>query len=234
MIGFPFVFDPYIIILIPGLILAVYAQFKVKSTFAKYSRVRAQSGITGAQVAKRLLEEAGIHDVSVELTGGHLSDHYDPRKKALRLSQEVYNGASLASLGVAAHETGHAIQHDRGYIPLNIRAMFVPVAQLGSTMAFPLFLIGLFMNSGWLLWAGIYLFTAVVLFQVVTLPVEFNASSRALEVLQSGGYISPDEAGGARKVLNAAALTYVAAAIMGLLQLVRLLLLSGVLGRRDD
>ncbi|PKM81719.1 MAG: peptidase [Firmicutes bacterium HGW-Firmicutes-14] len=231
---FPFFWDPTMIILIPGLIFAMYAQYKVKNTFARYARVRAASGITGAQVAKRLLEDARINDVTVEMTGGHLSDHYDPRKKALRLSSEVYNGASLASLGVAAHETGHAIQHDRGYMPLNIRSAFVPVAQFGSTLAFPLFLIGLFMNSGTLLWAGIYLFTAVVVFQVVTLPVEFNASSRAMEILQSGGHISASEAGETRKVLNAAALTYVAAALMGLLQLVRLLLISGVLGRRDD
>ncbi len=230
----PFFFEPTMLILIPGLILAMYAQFKVQSTFARYMRVRAASGYTGAQVAQKLLEEAGIYNVTVEQTGGHLSDHYDPRKKALRLSPEVYNGSSLASLGVAAHETGHAMQHHVGYLPLNIRANLVPVAQLGSTMAFPIFFIGLIFQTGWLLTAGIYLFTAVVLFQMVTLPVEFNASSRALTALERGGYVSRDEAGGAKKVLSAAALTYVAAVLMSLLQLVRLLVLSGMFGRRDD
>ncbi|WP_418790485.1 zinc metallopeptidase [Phosphitispora sp. TUW77] len=225
----PFYFDSSLIILIPGLILAMYAQFKVQSTFARYLRVRAASGYTGAQVAAKLLEEAGINDVNIEQTGGHLSDHYDPKKKALRLSQEVYNGSSLASLGVAAHETGHAIQHHNDYLPLNIRANLVPVAQFGSFMAFPIFFIGLIFQSGWMLSAGIYLFTAVVLFQIVTLPVEFNASSRALVGLEKGGYISRAEVGGTKKVLNAAALTYVAAVLMSVLQLVRLLLIS-----RDD
>lgn len=234
MIGFPFFFDPSMIILIPGLILAMYAQFKVQNTFAKYVTVRANSGLTGAQVAKKLLEDARVYDVTVEQTGGHLSDHYDPRTKVLRLSSDVYQGASLASLGVAAHEVGHAIQHNHEYVPLNIRSTFVPVAQFGSTLAFPLFLIGFFIQSGWLMWAGIYAFTAVVLFQLVTLPVEFNASSRALAGLQGGGYVSAQEAVSAKKVLDAAALTYVAAALMGALQLVRLLLLSGVFGRRDD
>ncbi|MHB9094337.1 MAG: zinc metallopeptidase [Eubacteriales bacterium] len=239
MIGFAFFFpgfypDATFLILIPGLILAMYAQFKVQSTFSRYVKVRADSGLTGAEVAKRLLDDAGIYDVSVEQTEGRLSDHFDPKKKALRLSSDVYNGASLASLGVAAHETGHAMQHKGGYLPLNIRSAFVPVAQFGSTLAFPLFLIGFIFRSGWLLWAGIYLFSAVVVFQLVTLPVEFNASSRALASLQSGGYISQEEAGGAKKVLDAAALTYVAAALMGILQLLRLLILAGAFGRRDD
>ena len=230
---FPF-FDPTMVILIPGLILAMYAQFKVQRTFSRYLHVRASSGLTGAQVAQKLLQSAGVHDVTVEQTGGHLSDHYDPRKKALRLSAEVYNGSSLASLGVAAHETGHAMQHFHEYLPLSIRSKFVPVAQFGSTLAFPLFFIGFLIRTDWMIYAGIYLFTAVVLFQLVTLPVEFNASSRALAGLETGGYLSSTEIGGAKKVLNAAALTYVAAALMGLLQLLRLLILSGAFGRRDD
>lgn len=231
---FPF-FDPTFIILIPGLLLAMYAQFKVQNTFSRYAHVAASSGMTGAQVAKKILEQARIYDVNVELTPGNLTDHYDPRKKVLRLSEQVYQGTSLAALGVAAHETGHAIQHDTGYLPLSIRSTFVPVAQFGSTLAFPLFLVGFFLKSGWLLYAGIYAFTAVVLFQLVTLPVEFNASSRALAVLESGGFVIGPEAGQAKKVLDAAALTYVAAALMGVLQLVRLLILSGLLGgRRDD
>lgn len=225
--------DLSMIILIPGLILAMYAQFKVQNTFSKYAHLAAASGLSGAQVAQKLLEQAGIHDVSVELTPGHLTDHYDPRKKALRLSEPVYHGTSLAALGVAAHEAGHAVQHDAGYLPLNIRSMFVPIAQFGSTLAFPLFLVGLFLNTDWLIYAGIYAFTAVVLFQLVTLPVEFNASSRAMEALESGGYVSAVEAGHTKKVLNAAALTYVAAALMGALQLVRLLVISGLLGRRN-
>ena len=226
--------DATFLILVPGLILAMYAQFKVQGTFAKYVRVQADSGMTGSQVAKRLLEDAGINDVSVEQTKGRLTDHFDPKAKALRLSPDVYSGASLASLGVAAHEAGHAMQHNQGYLPLGVRAAFVPVAQFGSTLAFPLFLIGFIFNTGWLAWAGIYLFSAVVIFQLVTLPVEFNASNRALASLQSGGYISGQEATGAKKVLDAAALTYVAAAIMGILQLLRLLILVGGFGRRDD
>ncbi len=227
-------FDSTMIILIPGLIVAMYAQFKVQNTFSRYLRVRASTGMNGGQVARRLLDDAGIRDVSVEITGGRLSDHYDPRKKALRLSPEVYNGVSLASLGVAAHETGHAIQHHQGYLPLNLRASFVPLAQFGSTLAFPLFLIGLLLRSEWMVYAGIWAFTGVVLFQLITLPVEFNASRRAMDILLAGGYISQAEAGGAKKVLDAAALTYVAAALMGVLQLLRLLALAGVFGRRDD
>ncbi|MFA5881722.1 MAG: zinc metallopeptidase [Eubacteriales bacterium] len=231
----PFLYyDPTFLILIPGLIVALYAQFKVKGTFSKYVQVRSASGLTGAQVAKRLLEDAGINDVTVEQTEGRLSDHYDPGKKALRLSPDVFKGSSLASLGVAAHETGHAMQHNQGYLPLNIRASFVPVAQFGSTLAFPLFLIGFLFRTQSLIYAGIFLFSGVVLFQLVTLPVEFNASRRALATLEAGGYVSSTEAVGAKKVLDAAALTYVAAALMGLLQLLRLLILSGVFGRRDD
>jgi Zn-dependent membrane protease YugP len=230
-----FGFDPTFIILIPGLILAMYAQFKVQSTFTRYTKVNASAGLTGGEVARRLLEQAGIHDVTVEMTPGHLTDHYDPRKRALRLSEQVYQGHTLAALGVAAHETGHAIQHREAYLPMNIRSMFVPAAQFGSTLAFPLFLIGFFLKTDWLIMTGIYAFSAVVLFQLVTLPVEFNASNRALAALESGGYVSSTEAGHAKKVLDAAALTYVAAALMGVLQLVRLLLISGLLGgRRDD
>ncbi len=227
-------FNLTFLILIPGLIVAIYAQFRVRTTFAKYLKVRAGSGLTGAQVAKKLLGDAGIHDVTVEQTGGRLSDHYDPKQRALRLSPEVYNGASLASLGVAAHETGHAIQHQQGYMPLNIRASFVPVAQFGSTMAFPLFLIGLFFRRTSLILVGIFLFTAVVLFQVINLPVEFNASRRALAGLQTGGYITSAEMSGAKKVLDAAALTYVAAALMGLLQLIRLLVFARTSGGGED
>lgn len=229
---YPF-FDPTMIIVIPGLILAMYAQMKVKSTFERYSRVAAASNMTGAGVARAILDSMGVSHVNVEMTDGNLTDHYDPRQKVLRLSRQVYSGNSLASLGVAAHEAGHAIQHSVGYLPLNIRHSLVPVANFGSTLAFPLFLIGLFMSSQGLITAGLYLFSAVVIFQLVTLPVEFNASSRALAALESGGFISRQEVSGTKAVLDAAALTYVAAALVGLLNLLRLLVLAGVF-RRDE
>ncbi len=226
-------FDWTIILVLPGLILAMYAQAKVKSTFARYSRVAASRGITGAEVARGILRSQGLDDVNVEMVAGTLTDHYDPRTKVVRLSSSVYNGSSLASLGVAAHETGHAIQHDQGYLPLNIRHSLVPIANFGSNLAFPLFFIGLFLASPGLLRAGIYLFAAVVAFQLVTLPVEFNASSRAMAILEGNGYVTGRELEGTRSVLNAAALTYVAAALVGILNLLRLLVLSGIL-RRDE
>lgn len=226
-------FDPTMIIVLPGLLLAMYAQFKVRSTFARYSRVASEQGVTGAQVARELLRAKGV-DVEVEMTEGQLTDHYDPRDKVLRLSPEVYSGSSLASLGVAAHETGHALQHATGYVPLSIRHTLVPVSSFGSMLAFPLFLIGLFIQSTGLVQAGLWLFSAVLLFQVVTLPVEFNASERAITLLEGNGYISRLEVDGAKKVLNAAALTYVAAVLVSLLELVRLLYISGFLGNRDE
>lgn len=226
-------FDPTMIIVIPGLILAMYAQAKVKSTFDHYSRVASAAGLTGGKVARAILDRMGAAHVEVEMIEGYLNDHYDPRKQVLRLSPQVYKGNSLASLGVAAHEAGHAIQHSVGYVPLNIRNSLVPVANFGSTLAFPLFLLGLFISPS-LVTVGLYLFAAVVLFQFVTLPVEFNASSRAMAVLEQGGYINRSEVKGTKAVLDAAALTYVAAALVGLLNLVRLLLLSGVLGHRDE
>lgn len=229
-----FWWDPTMIILIPGLLLSMYAQFKIQSTFAKYLRVRSASGTTGAEAARRLLANARINDVAVEMTKGTLSDHYDPKHKVVRLSPEVYNGTSLASLGVAAHEVGHAIQHDTAYMPLSIRSMFVPVVNIGSTLSFPLLLIGLIFALEPLIWIGIYAFTAVVLFQLVTLPVELNASSRAMANLETAGFISGNEIAGTRKVLNAAALTYIAAAVVSILQLIRLLALARGFGGRDD
>ena len=227
---FPFYFDPTYMLLIPAIILALYAQMKVQSTFNHYSRVRASSGMTGAQVARALLDKNNLTDVVVEFTPGRLTDHYDPRTKRLRLSPENYHGTSLAALGVAAHETGHAIQHAREYIPLNIRNAIFPVASFGSSLAFPLFIMGFLFGRGgtFLMDLGILLFTFAVLFQVVTLPVEFNASGRALRMLESEGYLlRGGEVAGARKVLNAAALTYLAATAMAVLQLFRLILLRG-------
>lgn len=230
---YPF-FDSSMLLVIPGILLALYAQMKVKSTYARYSQVAAARKVNGAQVARAILDSQGLDDVAVEMTQGQLTDHYDPRTKKVRLSPDVYQGYSLASLGVAAHETGHAVQHSVGYLPLNIRHSLVPVANFGSTLAFPLFFLGLFLSSPGLLQIGIYLFAAVVLFQLVTLPVEFNASSRALGILQNQGYISGSEVAGTKSVLDAAALTYVAAALVGLLNLLRLLAISGIFGNRDD
>lgn len=227
---FPFYYDPTYLLLLPAIILAVYAQAKVQSTFQRYSRLRASSGMTGAQVARALLDKNNLYDVSVEIVPGHLTDHYDPRTKKLRLSPEVYHGTSLAALGVAAHETGHAAQHAQEYIPLNLRNALFPVASFGSNLAFPLFFIGLLFGRGgtWLMDLGILLFLFAVLFQVITLPVEFNASKRALGMLESEGYLlRGQEVAGARKVLSAAALTYLAATAMVVLQLFRLLLIRG-------
>jgi len=227
-------FDPTMVLLIPGIILAMYAQSKVQTTFQKYSRVLASRGITGAQVARKILDSRGLYDVGVETIGGRLSDHYDPKSRKVRLSNEVYRGNSLASLGVAAHEVGHAIQHDTGYAPLFIRNSIVPITRFGSTLSFPLLLIGLLMGATPLVQAGVLLFTAVVSFQVITLPVEFNASSRALTILSNEGFLSQEELAGTKRVLDAAALTYVAAALMAALNLLRLLIISGMLGGRRD
>jgi len=225
---FPFFYDPTFILLLPALLLAIYAQAKVKSTFQKYLRVPANSGVSGAQAARALLDRNNLPDVPIVVTQHSLGDHYDPRRKVLRLSPEVYHGRSLAALGVAAHETGHALQHAQSYIPLNIRTAFFPVASFGSSLALPLFFIGFLFQTEFLMSLGIILFTAAVLFQVITLPVEFNASSRALYLLENAGFLSRGaEVRGARQVLSAAALTYLAATAMAVMQLFRLLLLRG-------
>lgn len=227
---FPF-FDPTMVLILPAFALALWAQFRVKSTFAKYSEIPSRRGMTGAQVANSILERNRL-DVAVEPIEGSLTDHYDPRDKTLRLSEDVYGSRSIAALGVAAHETGHAIQHAHHYLPLQLRSNLVPVANFGSTLAMPLFLIGLFFPAAsFLMDIGILLFTFAVVFALVTLPVEFDASSRAIQVLSQQGYLAPDEIDSARKVLNAAAWTYVASAAMAILQLVRLLILRG---QRED
>jgi Zn-dependent membrane protease YugP len=222
-------FDGTFLLLIPALLFTLYAQFKVQSTFKKYLDHRAVSGRTGAQVARDLLDSNHLYDVPVELTPGSLSDHYDPRARVLRLSPEVYHGYSLASLGVAAHETGHALQHANAYIPLSIRNGMYPIASLGSNLGYILFFLGFFfMRNNFLIDLGIILFSFFVFFTVLTLPVEFNASSRGLVMLTERGYLTRgEESNGARKVLNAAALTYVAAAATAILQLVRMLLIRG-------
>ena len=227
---FQFMFLPIeaLIFMIPALIFAMWAQSQVKSAYNKYSKVRSQSGITGAQVSRRLLDSAGLQNIPVEQGQGHLSDHYDPKTGVIRLSPGVYQSASLAALGIAAHETGHAIQHADGYLPLEFRNNIFPVANIGSRMAIPLFFIGFLFSAGglnWLMDVGILFFAFAFVFQLVTLPVEFNASTRAVGLLEGGGFITLDEVGPTRKVLNAAALTYVAAAAVALAQLVRLLIL---------
>ncbi|TCL62966.1 hypothetical protein EDC14_102220 [Hydrogenispora ethanolica] len=229
----PFFYDPTFLLLIPAVIFTFYAQFKVQSTFNKYLDVPAASGMTGAQVARELLNNNNLADIPVELTPGTLSDHYDPRSRVLRLSPEVYHGRSLASLGVAAHETGHALQHARAYAPLALRNSIFPIANFGSNLGYILFFLGfLFGGNTFLIDLGIILFSFFVFFTLVTLPVEFNASNRGLAMLADGGFLMRgDEVGGAKKVLSAAAMTYLAAASMAVLQLLRMLFLRG---RRDD
>jgi len=228
-----FFYDWTMILLLPAVILSLYAQFKVQSTFNKYLKINAHTGMTGAQVARDLLDQNHLADVPVELTSGNLSDHYDPRSRVLRLSPEVYHGRSLASLGVAAHETGHALQHAHAYIPLSFRNNVFPVANIGSQLGFFLFFLGfIFGGNSFMIDLGIILFSFFVFFTVLTLPVEFNASNRAMIMLTEAGYLQRGgEEAGARKVLQAAALTYVAAAAMAILQLLRMLIIRG---NRDE
>ncbi len=228
-------FDPlYFLILAPSLLLSVVAQFWIKSSFAKYGQVPNRRGVTGQEAARRILAAAGLSGVRIEAAQGHLSDHYDPRSKVLRLSPDVYSRASIAAVGVAAHEAGHALQDARGYAPMKVRAALVPAAQWGSQLAIPILILGFFIQAMGLVKFGILLFSAAVLFQVVTLPVEFNASRRALLALEGAGVLSGDELPAARAVLSAAALTYVAAAVAAVSQLVYFLLRSGLLGGGRD
>ena len=225
---FPFFFDPTWALILPALALAIWAQYKVKSTYEKYSQIASRSGMTGEQAARRILDSQGLNNVQVVSVAGALTDHYDPRDKTVHLSEPVYGSSSLAALAVAAHETGHAVQDQLGYAPMNLRAKLVPVAGFGSALAFPLFFIGFIIHSAsfaWMMDLGIIFFAGAVLFHLVTLPVEFDASRRAMAILANGGYLAPDEVYEAKKVLRAAAWTYVAAASMAVLQLVRLLIL---------
>jgi Zn-dependent membrane protease YugP len=220
-------FDPlYLILVMPFVLLSAYASLKVQTTFRKYSQVGSSSGLTGARAAEILLRDGGLANVAVEEGGGFLSDYYDPMRKRLSLSPDVYEGRSLASLGVAAHETGHAFQHATGYLPLQLRAALVPAAGFGSNAGWLLAIIGLFFHSGILLHLGIVLFALAVAFYVITLPVEFNASSRAVALLQQRGILMPGEENAVKAVLSAAALTYLAAALTAVAQLLYLLVLS--------
>ena len=227
-------FDPlYLILIAPAFVLSLIASIKVKSNFNRYSKVSNMRGMSGAQAAAQILRVEGINDVSIEMVSGFLSDHYDPRSKVLRLSPDVYSGTSIASVGVAAHEVGHAVQHARGYAPLALRSAIVPLASWGSNLSWFLLLIGMMLASKTMVMAGIIFFSFVVVFQIVTLPVEFNASSRALQALPATGILTGDEMVGARRVLRAAAMTYVAAAVMAVLQLLYFLIKAGLIGRDD-
>ncbi|WP_123054117.1 zinc metallopeptidase [Clostridium sp. JN-1] len=221
-----FYFDSTFIILIPALIISAWAQYKVSSTFNKYSNYRSAKGYTGAQVARILLDSHGLNYIPVEVIPGKLTDHYDPSRQVMRLSEDVFYSNSVASIGVAAHETGHAIQHQRHYAPLVIRNSIVPVVNFSSSLSWVLLIAGILLGFRGLTSLGILLFTAVVIFQLVTLPVEFNASSRALKILDSKGILYADEVKSARKVLSAAAMTYVAAALTSIAQLARLIILN--------
>lgn len=236
MFGFGYSWwDPTYFLVVIGAVICMIASARVKSTFHKYSGYRSMSNLTGAQAAERILHRAGIYDVSIRHIRGNLTDHYDPRNKTLSLSDSVYGSTSVAAVGVAAHECGHAIQHQKNYAPLSIRGAIVPVANFGSTLAWPLILIGLFFSSGTgtlLINLGIVCFSFAVIFQLITLPVEFNASNRALRILEDSGILNSQEIPMTRKVLGAAALTYVASAAAAILQLLRLVLLFG--GRNDD
>ncbi len=227
---YPF-FDPTMIILIPAIIISFWAQTKINSAYSKYSEVRTRNGYTGQQVARMMLDEAGLFDVRIEVINSKLGDHYDPANKVLRLSPEVYSGGTISSAGIAAHEVGHALQHKEKYAPLVIRNSIVPIVNMGSSVSWMLFFVGMLLGFKGLTTLGILLFSGVVIFQLITLPVEFDASTRALNILKSRGILYGDETKSAQKVLDAAAMTYVAATLMAVSQLIRLIALSN---RRND
>ena len=238
VLGFmPFIsLDPlYWILILPAFLLAILAQMKVKSAYNRFSRIATARGYTGAEAAARILAREGILDVQIERAKGWLSDHYDPRKKVLRLSPQVHDGRSVASVGIAAHEVGHAVQHSAGYAALQLRSIMVPAAGIGSWLAIPMIFFGLLLQTMGLVHLGIILFTALVVFQIITLPVEFNASSRAKAALaETGIVVSQEELNGVSSVLNAAAMTYVAATVMAVAQLLYFLMRAGLLGGGDD
>ncbi len=227
-----FYFDWTILLVIPAMIFAFWAQIKVQSTYKKYSSYPTRRGMTGAMAARRILDENGLSHIRIEHIRGSLNDHFDPRANVIRLSDAVHDSKSAAAIGVAAHEAGHAVQHAKGYAPMKLRAAIIPATRFGSMLAIPLFFIGLIVASDYLMLAGIVLYALIALFQLVTLPVEFNASARAMKVIRSSGMLTGEEATAARQVLTAAALTYVAALVTSLATLLRLVLLAG--GRRRN
>lgn len=221
----PFFWDPTYILVLPAILLVFWAQARVNSVFREYSEIGTQAGVTAAEVARRILQEHNIYDVEIEFVEGHLSDHYDPKAKVVRLSRSTYDSRSIAAIGVAAHEVGHVIQHQHAYVPLTMRNMIFPVARIGDMMGFPLAIAGIIFGFTPLITIGIAVFAVAVAFYVVTLPVEYNASARAVAILEHGGYLTREETQGAKKVLNAAALTYVASAAVAVMNLIRLLIL---------
>ena len=225
---YPFFFDPTMIMIIPALLIAAYAQYKVKSTFNHYNEVYSKNDLTGADVAKRILLQNNLEQINIKQVDGKLSDHYDPKNKTLNLSPDVYNNNSIAAIGVAAHEVGHAIQDKKDYKPLSLRASLVPAANLGSSLGLPMAVFGFFIRADFLIMTGFVLFSAAFLFHLVTLPVEFNASNRAISNLKSGNFLDEEELKGAKKVLKAAAFTYVAATLVALANLLRILVLFGL------
>ena len=225
-------FDVSMIVLIPGILLALYAQGKVSSTYNRFSKIYSQSGLTGAQFARKMLNDNGLYDVTITQINGKLSDHYDPRAKQVRLSAEVYNGSSIASLGIAAHEVGHAVQHATSYFPLTMRNAVIPLTNISSNIYLGLIILGLILNSMSMVQLGIVLFGVIVIFQLITLPVEFNASHRAIATLGNDQILNSQELTDAKKVLGAAALTYVAALLTAVLQLVQYLMVFA--GRNDE
>ena len=227
-----FRFDWTILLVIPGLIISIWAQIKVKSTFNKYSKIFTKKGVTAATAARQILDSNGLQHVRIEQINGHLTDHFDPRANVIRLSTSVYSYTTPAAIGVAAHEAGHAVQYAKGYAPIKLRAALVSITGFSSGLAIPLFFIGLLFQHEALMLIGILLYAAIALFQLVTLPVEFNASSRALSALRSSGLLNENELSASRKVLTAAALTYVAALLTSLLTLLRLILLANNTRRR--
>ena len=230
----PFFFDYYyVILIIPALLISIWAQTKVNSTFNKYSKIFSSRGYTAAQIARYILDANGLYNVNVERVNGNLTDHFDPKSNVVRLSDSVHNSTSVAAIGVAAHEVGHAIQHAVGYGPIKIRAAIIPITQIGSKLSMPLILFGLLFSFQPIISLGIIFFATATIFQLVTLPVEFNASNRALAILEERDYLYGEELTGAKKTLSAAAMTYVAALIVSAVQLLRLILLFGNRGRRD-
>jgi len=224
-------FDPTMLIILPAIILAIWAQVRVKSTFKKYNKSPTKRGITGYYAARKILDENGLFNVSVEQIKGRLTDHYDPKANVIRLSEDVYNGSSCAAVGVAAHEAGHAVQYSVNYKPIKIRTAIIPATRFGSSAAFWLFLLGMIFDQiWWLMYVGIAFFALATIFQLVTLPIEFNASSRALKALEASQILYPDEIEKSKKVLSAAAMTYVAALAVSLLTLLRFILIAN--GRR--
>lgn len=238
MFGF-FWWDWTLLIVLPGFFLSLWAQYKVKSSYRAGAQQLLHHGMTGGAVARRILDSNGLSDVSIEMVRGELSDHYDPRDRVLRLSEGVYHGNNVAAVGVAAHEAGHAMQHGKGYLPLKLRSALVPVCNVGTRLAMPLFFIGLIFAAvapymgEWLMFAGIAAYSLAIMFQLVTLPVEFNASRRAMRCLSGSGTMNDEELSGSRRVLTAAAMTYVAALAVGLLSVLRLLVIASSASRRN-